>query len=74
LAPNGELFQLLRREGTLRLDQARFVAAEIINILEYMSLKGLAHRDLKPANLLLDENFHLKLVDFGTSKVIERPS
>ncbi len=39
-----------------------------------MSLKGLAHRDLKPANLLLDENFHLKLVDFGTSKVIERPS
>ena len=74
MAPNGELFQLLRREGTLRLDQVRFVAAEIINILEYMSLKGLAHRDLKPANLLLDENFHLKLVDFGTSKVIERPS
>ena len=55
----------------MRLDQVRFVAAEIINILEYMNIKGLAHRDLKPANLLLDENFHLKLVDFGTSKVID---
>jgi len=72
LAPNGELFHFMRREGTLRIDQVRFVAAEIINILEYMNIKGLAHRDLKPANLLLDENFHLKLIDFGTSKVIDR--
>ena len=72
LAPNGELFQLMRREGALRIDQVRFIASEIVNILEYMNIKGLAHRDLKPANLLLDENFHLKLVDFGTSKVIDR--
>ena len=72
LAPNGELFHFMKREGTLKIDQVRFLAAEIINILEYMNMKGLAHRDLKPANLLLDENFHLKLVDFGTSKVIDR--
>ena len=72
LAPNGELYHFIKREGSLRLDQARFAAAEIVNILEYMNIKGLAHRDLKPANLLLDENFHLKLVDFGTSKVVER--
>ena len=71
LAPNGELFHLIKREGALRLDQTKFAGAEIVNILEYMSLKGLAHRDLKPANLLLDENFHLKIVDFGTSKVID---
>ena len=72
LAPNGELFHIMRREGALRIDQVRFIACEIVNILEYMNNKGLAHRDLKPANLLLDENFHLKLVDFGTSKVIDR--
>ncbi len=72
LAPNGELFHLMRREGALRIDQVRFIACEIVIILEYMNMKGLAHRDLKPANLLLDENFHLKLVDFGTSKVIDR--
>jgi 3-phosphoinositide dependent protein kinase-1 len=47
------------------------VAAEVINILEYLNMKGLAHRDLKPANLLLDENFHIKLVDFGTSKILD---
>jgi len=51
---------------------AQFVAAEIINILEYIHSKGIAHRDLKPSNLLLDENYHIKLVDFGTAKIEER--
>ena len=48
------------------------MAAEIINILEYMHSKGVCHRDLKPANLLLDDNYHLKIVDFGCSKILEK--
>lgn len=36
-----------------------------------MHSKGIAHRDLKPANLLIDEHYHLKLIDFGTSKIME---
>lgn len=71
LAPNGELYQVIRREGRLRLEQARFVAAEIVSILEYMHSKGVAHRDLKPSNFLIDENYHLKLIDFGTAKMEE---
>ncbi len=51
------------------MDSARFVAAEMVNILEYMHEKGVAHRDLKPSNFLIDENFHLKLIDFGTAKI-----
>ena len=51
---------------------ARFVSAEIVNILEYIHSKGITHRDLKPSNLLIDENFHLKLVDFGTAKIEEK--
>ncbi len=73
LAPNGELFTVIKREGFLKSDVARFAAAEIVNILEYMHGKGIAHRDLKPSNLLLDENYHLKLVDFGTAKIEEPP-
>ena len=47
------------------------MTAEIINMIEYMNSKGIFHRDLKPSNLLLDEHYHLKLIDFGTAKVIE---
>jgi 3-phosphoinositide dependent protein kinase-1 len=72
LAPNGELFSVIRREGKLKYNASRLIAAEIINILEYMHSKGVSHRDLKPANLLLDENYHLKLVDFGTAKIEEK--
>lgn len=71
LAPNGELYQIIRREGFLKYESAKFVAAEIVDILEYTHSKGVAHRDLKPSNLLIDENFHLKLVDFGTAKIEE---
>jgi 3-phosphoinositide dependent protein kinase-1 len=36
-----------------------------------MHSRGVAHRDLKPSNLILDEKFHIKLVDFGTAKFFE---
>ena len=33
--------------------------------------KGIIHRDVKPANCMIDSNGHLKLIDFGLSKVVE---
>jgi len=35
--------------------------------LEYLNSKGLCHRDIKPENLLFDDEFNLKLCDFGFS-------
>ena len=72
LAPNGEMYSIMSREVKLKPELAAFFSAEIINILEYLHSMGFSHRDLKPSNLLLDENYHLKLVDFGASKMMEK--
>jgi 3-phosphoinositide dependent protein kinase-1 len=52
---------------------AQHYAAEMVNALEYLKGKGIAHRDIKPKNILLDENFDLKITDFGTAKSMNIP-
>jgi len=36
-----------------------------------MHIRNISHRDLKPENILLDENYHIKVCDFGEAKVIK---
>ncbi|KAI7782124.1 hypothetical protein LA080_013800 [Diaporthe eres] len=68
--PGGELFSYLRKFRRFDEKMARFYAAEIVLVLEYLHEQqgGVAYRDLKPENLLLDEEGHIKLVDFGFAK------
>lgn len=56
---------------TLPFPLAQFYAMEIVNMLQHMHSKGIAHRDIKPENILLDANYHLKLGDFGTAKIMD---
>ncbi|KAI4130662.1 MAG: hypothetical protein LQ338_001639 [Usnochroma carphineum] len=70
--PGGEVFRYLRNAGRFDLNTARFYAAEIVLILEFLhNVQGIAYRDMKPENLLIDAEGHIKLVDFGFAKKVE---
>jgi 3-phosphoinositide dependent protein kinase-1 len=70
--PKGDFsdFIKLNKGNVLNLELIKFYAAEILQALEVLSNKGVIHRDLKPENILIDENFHLKLCDFGTASIM----
>jgi len=65
----GDVATLLKNMGPLPLDMARIYFAETTLAVEYLHSYGIIHRDLKPDNLLITSLGHIKLTDFGLSKV-----
>ncbi|KAG1464331.1 hypothetical protein G6F46_006591 [Rhizopus delemar] len=70
LAKNGELYSFIRRLAPFDLKTAQFYAAEILLAIEHVHKQGVIHRDIKPENILIDDNMHIKLTDFGSAKIL----
>ncbi|KAM4040378.1 microtubule-associated serine/threonine-protein kinase 1-like [Anomaloglossus baeobatrachus] len=74
-APGGDCASLLRNRGAFPATLARLYIAEIVVAVEYLHSHGVVHRDLKPQNLLITATGHIKVTDFGLSKLgIMRPT
>lgn len=65
----GDCANMLKNIGPLPFDMARFYFAETVLAVEYLHSYGIVHRDLKPDNLLITALGHIKLTDFGLSKM-----
>ncbi|MBV9691173.1 MAG: serine/threonine protein kinase [Ktedonobacteraceae bacterium] len=66
----GTLANSLRR-GPMALDKVLYYVKQIAAALDYAHEHNVIHRDLKPANVLIDENDHVYLADFGIAKVFD---
>ena len=58
-------------EGPMPLPEAIRVAGEIAEALLEAHAVGFLHRDLKPANIMLTQQGHVKVMDFGLAKRVE---
>ena len=69
-AERGTLGNIIKKyeDKKISWEFIKFTIAEIILGLEYMHDMMICHRDLKPDNILYDQNYHVKIGDFGEAK------
>jgi serine/threonine protein kinase len=71
LASKGDLLDFLNNNGS-RLSEgaARTIFTELVHAVIYLhEVAHLVHRDLKLENVLIDRNGHIRIIDFGFSKL-----
>ncbi|KAI1473435.1 hypothetical protein K445DRAFT_63632 [Daldinia sp. EC12] len=65
----GDCASLIKVLGGLPEEWVKKYLGEVILGVEHLHDRGIIHRDLKPDNLLIDQKGHLKLTDFGLSRM-----
>jgi eukaryotic-like serine/threonine-protein kinase len=63
------LNRILKREGKLAVATTLQLAEEIAMALDYAHNQGVTHRDIKPGNILITQENHAKIADFGIAKL-----
>ena len=64
----GSLADLVKQHGQLSEADALYYVRQVADALAYLHARQMNHLDVKPTNILLNENGHAVLIDFGLSK------
>ena len=68
----GEMFFHLHKEKKFSNEKTRFYIIELVLAIEFLHKNNMLYRDLKPENIMIDSNGHIKLTDFGLSKMVTK--
>jgi serine/threonine-protein kinase len=69
--PGGDLKALIDQRGRLSGSELTGLGDEVCAGLVHAHERGVIHRDIKPHNILLDENGHAKVTDFGIARALD---
>ena len=71
----GSLWSLLQNTSIeIKWEERRRIALEIARAVHYLHMFNppILHRDLKSLNILLDDNLHVRIADFGWTKTLDK--
>src|SRR5215217_6364186 len=69
--PGGDLKGLIDKRGKLSEAELARLGDEVCAGLTHAHERGVIHRDIKPHNILLDENGHARVSDFGIARALD---
>ena len=64
------LAQKVKTQGKLEEKEAISIFVHILNALFAIHRQKVLHLDIKPANIMIDAKGNVKIIDFGTAKII----
>ncbi|KAM9467966.1 NUAK family SNF1-like kinase 1 [Clarias gariepinus] len=71
-ASKGELYDYISERRKLSERETRHFFRQIVSAVHHCHKKGVVHRDLKLENVLLDDNYNIKIADFGLSNLYHK--
>ncbi|XP_035904664.1 LOW QUALITY PROTEIN: PAS domain-containing serine/threonine-protein kinase [Anopheles stephensi] len=66
-----DLFEFIDRRPALTEKLGCYIFRQIANAVDYLHSLNILHRDIKDENIIIDQHFHVKLIDFGSATFMQ---
>lgn len=66
-----DLFECIEQHSRLPEQYAKYVFAQLIDVVGCLHYNGFVHRDLKDENIVIDDKYRVKLIDFGSTYLFD---